>query len=87
MKSQRRRQDIIIADMGMPEEDGYALLTQLRHIEQAQHTQRVPAIAVTAYAGDEDRQRALAAGFDEHLPKPVYPERLIALLSQWMRQQ
>jgi CheY-like chemotaxis protein len=42
----------------------------------------VPALALTAFARREDRQRALAAGFDEHLPKPVDPQQLIALLAQ-----
>jgi hypothetical protein len=77
-----RRPDIIVADIGMPNEDGYSLLTSLRHTEREQRTAPVPAIAVTAFARDEDRQRALAAGFDEHLPKPVDPERLIALIAQ-----
>lgn len=54
-------------------------------IEQEQHTARVPAIAVTAFARSEDRQRALAAGFDEHLPKPVDPERLVRMLARIMR--
>ncbi|MGH8255600.1 MAG: hybrid sensor histidine kinase/response regulator, partial [Steroidobacteraceae bacterium] len=77
-----RRPDVIVADIGMPGEDGYALLRGLRHTEQEQQTARVPAIAVTAFARGEDRQSALAAGFDEHLPKPVDPDRLIAVLAQ-----
>jgi CheY-like chemotaxis protein/anti-sigma regulatory factor (Ser/Thr protein kinase) len=75
-----RRPDVIVADIGMPGEDGYALLTALRRTEQEQRTARVPAVAVTAFARTEDRQRALASGFDEHLPKPVDPEQLIAAL-------
>ena len=71
---------MIVADIGMPGEDGYALLTGLRRTEQEQRTTRVPAVAVTAFARSEDRHRALAAGFDEHLPKPIDPERLIAVL-------
>lgn len=80
-----RRPDVIVADIGMPEEDGYALVKHLRRIEQEQHTARVPAVAVTAFARSEDRQRALAAGFDEHLPKPVDPERLVRMLARIMR--
>jgi two-component system CheB/CheR fusion protein len=76
-----RRPDVIVADVGMPGEDGYALLTALRRTEQEQQTARVPAVAVTAFARGEDRQRALAAGFDEHLPKPVDPEQLIAVIA------
>jgi CheY-like chemotaxis protein len=75
-----RRPDVIVADIGMPGEDGYALLTGLRQTEKEQRTNRVPAVAVTAFARSEDRHRALAAGFDEHLPKPIDPERLIAVL-------
>ncbi|HEY1888871.1 MAG TPA: chemotaxis protein CheB [Steroidobacteraceae bacterium] len=82
---ERRRPDVIVGDVGLPGEDGYALLSQLRRIEQAQHSPRVPAVAVTAFARSEDRERALAAGFDEHLSKPVDVERLLALLAQWAR--
>ena len=77
-----RRPDIIVADIGMPDEDGYALLTKIRLTEEAQHTARVPAVAVTALARSEDRERALAAGYDEHLPKPVDPERLARVLRE-----
>ncbi len=77
-----RRPDVIVADIGMPGEDGYTVLTGLRRTEQEQGTARVPAVAVTAFARSEDRQHALAAGFDEHLPKPLDPERLIAVVAQ-----
>jgi two-component system CheB/CheR fusion protein len=81
---ERRRPDVIVADVGMPDEDGYMLIAQLRRVEQEQRTPRVPAIAVTAFARSEDRERALAAGFDAHLAKPVEPEQLIGLLTQSM---
>jgi PAS domain S-box-containing protein len=77
-----RRPDVIVADIGMPGEDGYALLTRLRRIELERQTARVPAVAVTAFARSEDRQRALTAGFDDHLPKPVDPEQLIVVVAQ-----
>ncbi|HEY4212420.1 MAG TPA: chemotaxis protein CheB [Steroidobacteraceae bacterium] len=76
------RPQIIVADVGMPHENGYALLTRLRQLESDSRSDRVPAVAVTAFARDEDRQRALASGFDEHLSKPVDPERLIAVIAQ-----
>jgi two-component system CheB/CheR fusion protein len=76
-----RGPDVIVADIGMPEEDGYALLRGLRRAEQEQRTPRVPAIAVTAFAGSENRERALAAGFDEYLPKPVDPQRLVTVIA------
>ncbi|MGH2447059.1 MAG: ATP-binding response regulator, partial [Chloroflexota bacterium] len=77
-----RRPDVIVADIGMPGEDGYTLLRGLRRTEKEQQTAHVPAIAVTAFARSEDRQSALAAGFDEHLPKPVDPDQLIAVVAQ-----
>src|SRR5207253_8072422 len=77
-----RRPDVIVTDIGMPGEDGYALLAGIRETERQQRTSRVPAVAVTAFAGSEDRQRALAAGFDEHLPKPVDAGQLIAVLTR-----
>ncbi len=77
------RPDVILADVGMAEEDGYALVRSLRKLEQQRSLPRTPAIAVTAFARSEDREHALAAGFDGHLPKPVNSDRLIALLAQW----
>jgi PAS domain S-box-containing protein len=68
--------DVIISDIGMPEMDGYMMMRQLRQhgADQGGHT---PAIALTAYAGEHDRDRALAAGFQHHIPKPVEFEDLI----------
>ena len=60
--------DIIISDIGMPEVDGYTLLTKIRALPQGKN---LPAIALSAYAGDIDRQRSLDVGFQEHLNKPV----------------
>jgi CheY-like chemotaxis protein len=57
-------------------------LKALRRSEEQQHLARIPAIAVTAFARAEDRERALAAGFDYHLPKPIDPEKLITVLAQ-----
>jgi CheY-like chemotaxis protein/two-component sensor histidine kinase len=80
------RPDVIVADIGMPDEDGNALLVSLRRMEMEQQTPRVPAVAVTAFARSEDRQRTLDSGFDEHLPKPVDPERLVTLLAQLVKE-
>ena len=60
--------DIIISDIGMPEVDGYTLITEIRALPQGKN---LPAIALSAYAGDIDRQRSLEVGFQEHLNKPV----------------
>lgn len=79
------RPHVIVADIGMPEEDGYSLLRGLRREEQERHERRIPALAVTAFARQEDRQRALAASFDDHLPKPVDPDRLVAAVAALAR--
>jgi PAS domain S-box-containing protein len=70
------RPDLLLADLGLPGEDGYALLARFRAIYPD-----VPAIALTAYARETDRDRALAAGFAQHVVKPVDPERLIDLVA------
>ena len=79
------RPDVIVADIGMPGEDGYTLLRALRREERKRHERRIPALAVTAFARLEDRQRALAASFDDHLPKPVDPDRLLATVASLAR--
>lgn len=68
-----KRPDVLVCDIGMPEIDGYELLRQVRQSSVAD----LPAIALTAYAGEVNQQRALAAGFSHHLAKPVEPEQLI----------
>ncbi len=65
----RTQPHILVSDIGMPGEDGYALMTRLRAAETA--GDRLPAIALTAYATQDDVGRALAAGYDLHLAKPV----------------
>lgn len=75
---QEFRPDVLLSDIGMPEEDGYALLQRLRELPAAQQT---PAIALTAFAKPEDRERALAIGFQDHLAKPVQPEALITTIA------
>jgi signal transduction histidine kinase/ActR/RegA family two-component response regulator len=71
----QNRPDVLISDIGMPDEDGYALIRKVRNLEPDQGG-LVPAIALTAYARTEDRARALAAGFQAHLGKPIDPEEL-----------
>src|SRR5438445_3452562 len=61
--------DILISDIAMPGENGYVLLEKLRRIEKEQERHRVPAIALTAYAREEDRKQAMEAGFEMHLSK------------------
>ncbi len=66
----RFKPDVIVSDIGMPGEDGYSLIRKVR-ARSADEGGRIPAIALTAYARSEDRIRALAAGFQAHVPKPV----------------
>ncbi|HLL15426.1 MAG TPA: ATP-binding protein [Pyrinomonadaceae bacterium] len=72
--------DVLISDIGMPEEDGYELIGKLRASE-AKAGGRIPAIALTAYARMEDRVRALNAGFQVHVPKPIEPIELLAVVA------
>jgi signal transduction histidine kinase/ActR/RegA family two-component response regulator len=72
--------DVLISDIGMPGEDGYQLIAKMRALE-AGTADRIPAIALTAYARVEDRVRALNAGFQVHIPKPIEPAELIAVVA------
>jgi signal transduction histidine kinase/ActR/RegA family two-component response regulator len=76
LMAQTWRPDVLIADIGMPVEDGYSLLGRIRSLPAA-HGGAVAAAALTAYARPDDRDRALAAGFQEHIPKPVTPDDLV----------
>ena len=71
------RPDLYVTDIGMPGEDGYALLAQMK----ARGLGRIPAIALTAYATTEDRVRLLAAGFQMHIAKPFEPAELVAAVA------
>jgi len=77
---QRLKPNVIVSDIGMPGEDGYALIRKVRLLNAEQGGQ-IPAVALTAYARAEDRIRALAAGFQLHIPKPVNPEELVAVVA------
>lgn len=70
---------LAISDIGMPEMDGYQFIEQLKTLAPEQGGQ-IPAIALTAYAAQGDRDRILAAGFAQHLSKPVEPEELVAAI-------
>ena len=69
----------IVSDVAMPNEDGYSLLKRVRADRSLRHV-AVPALALTAYARAEDRENALAAGFQEHSSKPIDPARLVRLV-------
>ncbi len=73
----RERPDVLVCDIGMPGEDGYALISRVRALP-TEHGGSTPAVALTAYAREDDRIRALAAGFQVHLSKPIQPSELVA---------
>ena len=80
---ERHRPDVIIADIGMPGEDGFDFIRRVRALDPSRGGM-IPAVALTAYAGAEHRIRALSAGYQTHLPKPVEPAELAAVvLSLW----
>ncbi len=74
------RPEIIVSDIGLPGEDGYTFIARLR-AREAQGEPRIPAIALTAFQRAEDRRRALEAGFDAHLGKPLRTEELFAVIA------
>ncbi len=73
----RAKPDLIVSDIGLSQENGYEFIQKVRRLD-AESGGRIPAIALTAYAGSSDRRRALLAGFQTHLPKPVDPDDLLA---------
>ena len=74
------RPDVLISDIGLPVEDGYALIDRIRSRSPEQGGQ-IPALALTAYARKEDRARILAAGYQLHVPKPVEPRELVKAIA------
>ena len=72
--------DVLLSDIGLPTESGYDLIAKVRALPTA--NSRIPAVALTAFASEKDRQRALASGFQVHLSKPVDPRTLIEAIGQ-----
>ncbi|XHX78466.1 MAG: PAS domain-containing protein [Stenomitos frigidus ULC029] len=70
--------DMLMSDIGMPAMDGYLLLRQIRALPEGK---QIPAVALTAYAGETNQQQAIAAGFQRHLAKPIDPEVVITLVT------
>jgi CheY-like chemotaxis protein len=77
--------DVIVSDIGMPDEDGYSFMRRVRSM--AGRSGSTPSIALTAYARGDDKQRALEMGFSSHLGKPVSPDELTALIAQLARHE
>ncbi|HEX5731572.1 MAG TPA: GAF domain-containing protein [Blastocatellia bacterium] len=72
--------DVLVSDIGLPGEDGYVLIKKVRALDP-ERGGRIPAVALTAYARAEDRIRALTAGFQMHVPKPVEPTELVIVIA------
>ena len=77
---QRDQPDLLLSDLGMPDEDGFSLIRRVRALP-SDRGGRIPGVALTAYARSEDRTRAMLAGFQNHVPKPVVPTELLAVLA------
>jgi PAS domain S-box-containing protein len=80
------RPDVMVADIGMPDEDGYSLIRRLREWEEARGAY-TPAVALTAYGRVEDRVSALRAGFQIHVAKPVDPDELAIVILGFIKPQ
>ncbi|TMB04471.1 MAG: response regulator, partial [Deltaproteobacteria bacterium] len=78
------RPDVLVSDIAMPDEDGYQLIARVRELDR-ERGGAIPAVALTAFAADDDRVRALVAGYDVHLSKPVNPEEVVAFVTQLAR--
>ncbi|MEI2582040.1 hybrid sensor histidine kinase/response regulator [Scytonema sp. PRP1] len=76
---QKFQPDVLVSDIGMPQEDGYSLIRKVRALPG--ESGRTPAVALTAYARAEDRTQALNAGFQLHVPKPVNPTELATVVA------
>ena len=80
VRLQSGRFDLVISDVGMPDEDGLSMIRRIRKLP-GEHGGAVPAVALTAYARSEDRAQALRAGFNTHLAKPVDPSELLLVIA------
>jgi CheY-like chemotaxis protein len=75
---------VLVSDIAMPLRDGYQLISEVR---AAPATQRIPAVALTAYARGEDQRRAVAAGFQRHVAKPVQPAALVRAIAEVLEER
>ena len=86
VKLHRNRANVLIADLGMPTMDGFALIAQVRASEDA-GIREIPAAALTAFARSEDRVRVMQSGFEVHLSKPIDPAELLATVASLARRK
>lgn len=77
---QDKNPDLMVSDIGMPEEDGYSLIRRIRALPDKQHNS-IPAVALTAFTRAQDRMRALTSGYQNHVSKPVEPDELATVIA------
>jgi len=83
-KFQNKSYDLILMDIQMPEMNGYQAVNKIREIEKEQQLAQTKIVALTAYALDSDKERALNEGFDDHLTKPIKKDKLFGLLENYL---
>lgn len=81
---EQQRPDVLVSDIAMPDLDGYGLIAKIRSLENGE-SQSIPAVAITAYAKEEDRKRALSSGFQIYLSKPVELTELVEVVARAVR--
>jgi PAS domain S-box-containing protein len=81
---ERDAPDVLLSDIGMPDEDGYSLITRIRALPRS-NGGMMPAACLTGYVSAEDRRRSLMAGFSVHVPKPIDPAELVAVVASLAR--
>jgi CheY-like chemotaxis protein len=72
--------DVLVSDIGMPEEDGYSFIRKVRTLSD-ENLKDIPAVALTGFARAQDRMRALSSGFQNHVAKPVEPDELVTVIA------
>ncbi|MHC5890668.1 ATP-binding response regulator [Nostoc sp.] len=80
----RLKLDVLVSDIGMPDEDGYSLIRKVR-AQEAEQGEKIRAVALTAFARDEERRLALQAGFHVHLSKPIEPDELVTVVANLVK--
>ncbi|MEH2204326.1 MAG: ATP-binding protein [Nostoc sp.] len=81
---ERLKPDVLVSDIGMPDEDGYSLIRKVR-AQEAEQEEKILAVALTAFARDEERRLALQAGFQVHVSKPIEPEELVTVVANLVK--
>ncbi|MEH2430701.1 MAG: response regulator [Nostoc sp.] len=77
---ERLKPDVLVSDIGMPDEDGYSLIRKVR-AQESEQGEKILAVALTAFARDEEHRLALQAGFQVHVSKPIEPEELVKVVA------